>query len=311
MSETPLARRTAGAGLGTGAGVGTPRVGVDRGLSRALLSAGDTAALSALLHDGARHPDGYAVFALEERLDEYRARDFVTAATGLLGAALPQDARGALLRDVRDRGMRLGEGATGRYSDSRDGGNLHTDGPHMPGEPPDRFLLYCVHQAADGGELVLLHRDALTERLSPDAVRVLGEPFHFDRRGGDAWAEPTVVRGVLTPGRISYLRAYITIGHRHPHVPDLTAEQLAALDELDSLLDDPRLWRVERLSPGEFVVVDNRLLCHGRTAFRDTPEEPRRLMLRTWIREAARTDEARTREARGAQGDNGAPRRAN
>lgn len=230
---------------------------------------------------GIDHAGGYTVFDGLAQVTEAEQRAFTVRASALLGELLPQDAGGALLRDVTYRGVRLGEGPTGRYSDSRDGGNLHTDGPHVPGEPPDLFTLFCVRQAPVGGDLVLVHRDRLLDRLGDDAIRTLRQPVHFDRRvqGGG-----TVSRPVLADGRISYLRQYIELGHAHPGVPDLTAAQYAALDELDSYLDDPAGHTMTTLQPGEFAVIDNRVICHGRTAFRDDPTGATRLMLRTWIR---------------------------
>ncbi|MEO3973612.1 TauD/TfdA family dioxygenase [Streptomyces sp. CAU 1734] len=265
--------------------LGTRRVGVGDQLVRRSLSSDlrARAELGDLLCREVESADSHVVFAGMDGLDEADARTFVAMATELLGQPLAQDVHGALIRDVRYRGVRLGEGSTGRYSDSRDGGSLHTDGPHMPGEPPDHFTLFCVRQSRTGGDLILVHRDALMERLSPDAVRTLGEGYHFDRRS-DLVDELTLVRPILTSRRISYLREYIEIGHAHPDVPMLKSRQRSALDELDQLLNDRGLWRTERLVPGEFIVIDNRVVCHGRTAFRDSPEEPQRLMLRTWIR---------------------------
>src|SRR5699024_7036140 len=106
-----------------------------------------------------RHLDGDPGFLVLTGLDglgEEAARLFTVAVSRLAGELLPQDGAGTLLREVRDRGMRLGEGSTGRYSDSRDGGNLHTDGPHAPFAAPECFTLFCVRQSARGGDLVLV-----------------------------------------------------------------------------------------------------------------------------------------------------------
>lgn len=226
---------------------------------------------------------GFSLFTGLAELAEQEARAFLPSASALMGTLLPQDANGALLRDVRYRGVRLGEGATGRYSDSREGGSLHTDGPHLPGEPPDYFTLFCVRQAAAGGGLILVHLDDILARLSPESVRTLRGVFQFDRRVAHA-ADPTVARPVLTDERISYLREYINLGHAHPGVPPLLPSQRSALDELDALLDGSAPRRSWKLAPGELAVIDNRTLCHGRTPFRDDADGTQRLMLRNWIR---------------------------
>ncbi len=233
---------------------------------------------------------GYVVLTGLGPLDELQSKQMIATVSEFIGPLLPQDANGALIRDVRDRGIRLGQGRTGRYSDSRDGGNLHTDGPHAPFSPPDYFALYCVRQARVGGALALVHLDDVIARLSPQALLTLSTPYHFDRRE-DIVADPTVTRAIISSNaegyRICYLREYIEIGHRHPQVPRLTSEQCAALDALDRLLNDPTLQRVGTLRPGELIVVNNRVLCHGRTTFEDDPQpNEKRLLLRTWIRRA-------------------------
>ncbi|HEY0167686.1 MAG TPA: TauD/TfdA family dioxygenase [Jatrophihabitans sp.] len=263
-----------------------------------LLAGRRTATLEQRVHELATaHLDGEpGVFLLTSMADLTvdEAGTVSLAVSQLLGRPLSQDGHGALLRQVMDRGLRLGEGATGRYSDSRDGGNLHTDGPHYPSPVPDCFALFCLHQARTGGELRIVHAEVLLERLPVWVIEELRHEFHFDRRDADA-DPPTVARPILSlaPLRICYLREYVEIGHRHPHVPALTPRQVAALDALDALLDDPEVQSSIRLEPGQLIVINNRSLLHGRTAFVDAPDGgPRRLMLRTWIQRTERAGEA-------------------
>jgi alpha-ketoglutarate-dependent taurine dioxygenase len=218
----------------------------------------------------------------------------VRRVTELLGEPLPQNRQGAVVREVRDRGTAIGEGQRARYSDSRFGGSLHTDGAEAPLPPPDVFTLFCVRQSESGGALRLVHvRDLLTELSSrPDLVEVLREPFHFDRRGDQGPGEaPTVAKPVLFTRRnqlaITYLRSYIERGHEHPGMPALRPVQRAALDYLDSVVDSGRLARTGKLREGELALFDNLSLLHGRTEFQDAPRHPR-LLLRTWVRRLPR-----------------------
>ncbi|MFD0267659.1 TauD/TfdA family dioxygenase [Streptomyces sp. NPDC127106] len=280
------------------------RHAVDRDLATAVAeSAGDPAGqpwygefggtLRALVR---RHLDarpGYFVLGGLGHLNEEQARRFTVAVSELAGELLPQDGAGALLRDVRDRGVRLGEGATGRYSDSRQGGSLHTDAAHRPGRLPDIFTLFCLRQAVSGGSLVMVHVADLLDILRdhPRELATLRLPVHFDTRDDTPGVPLTTERPVFVyrggRERMYYLRDYIEIGHRHPHVPPLTPEQVKALDLLDSLLDRRDLQTHGRLQPGEMIFIDNRSIVHGRTAFQDvTPAGSSgggRLMLRTWI----------------------------
>jgi alpha-ketoglutarate-dependent taurine dioxygenase len=241
---------------------------------------------------GERHLDGepgYFVLTGLDGLDEQAIRAFLLTASAALGDLLPQDSDGTVLREVRYRGVKLGEGSTGRYSDSRDGGNLHTDSPHRPSVVPDYFALACVRQAAVGGGLILVRlADVLPElRRMPEVLAQLRQPLHFDTRDDSPGAPRTVPRPILEERNgkehIHYLREYIELGHRHPEVPSLTPEQTDALDALDALIERPDVHHVDRLSPGEIVFVDNRWTLHGRVAFEDRAGDGQRLMLRTWI----------------------------
>ncbi|MEU1351096.1 TauD/TfdA family dioxygenase [Streptomyces sp. NPDC005786] len=224
-----------------------------------------------------------------QHLDLAQSQAFALAASSALGDLLPQDSAGTLLREVRDRGMKLGEGATGRYSDSRTGGNLHTDSPHRPGSVPDYFTLTCIHQAAVGGDLVLVRLPGLLERLGEHAgvLETLRRPVHFDTRDDTPGAPRTTLRPVLEArhgkDHVHYLREYIEIGHRRPGIAPLTDAQVRAFDLLDGLLDSPELWSRGRLREGEMIFIDNRWTLHGRVEFQDLQGDHQRLMLRTWI----------------------------
>lgn len=213
------------------------------------------------------------------------------AISRVLGRLLPQDGDGALAREVRYRGRHLGEGATGRYSDSKDGGNFHTDGPHRPDTAPEWFSLLCVRQAKSGGGLILVLASQIIERLDDDTAAVLQQPFLFDQReeGASPVSRPVLEQDADGGWRVNYLREYIELGHRHPDGTPLTPVQRDALDRFDTviaeLVEAPD--RIEiKLEPGQFALIDNRRLLHGRTAFGDDPADLDRLMIRTWIRPA-------------------------
>jgi alpha-ketoglutarate-dependent taurine dioxygenase len=249
--------------------------------------------LGAIEQDVDRSP-GCVVLGGLAGLAEDELRRAMLLLSRLVGDLIPQDAAGAVLREVRDRGVQLGEGKTGRYSDSRAGGNFHTDGPHRPGAPPDYVALGCVRQAPEGGESVVVHAEGVVSRLAgePRILETLAGWFHFDRREEPA-RPPTVARRILVQeeGRpvACYLREYIELGHRHAEVPPLDGAQREALDALDAELENPALQITRKLAPGELAIIDNRSVFHGRRSFDDSADEgEKRLLLRTWIRRSER-----------------------
>ncbi len=211
--------------------------------------------------------------------------------SSLIGDVLPQNRDGALIKHVSDRGTHIGEGVRSRYSESRFGGDLHTDGAESVPPVPDVFTLLCVRQSAEGGALVVVHLRDLERELGrvSGVLDTLRTPFHFDRRGDQGAGErPTIPKPVLFTqhGRpaITYLRTYIEVGHaRGGEVPSLTTRQRAALDALDDAISRKDVMRRGKLREGELAIVDNLSSLHGRTEFRDDPARPR-LLLRTWIR---------------------------
>jgi len=221
-------------------------------------------------------------------VDRVRSERAVLRATRLLGQPVPQNREGSLVREVRDRGMSISQRGRTRYSDSRFGGDLHTDGAEAPLPAPDVFILFCVRQTAQGGALRCLHIRDIEPALGPEIVSTLRLPFHFDRRGDQEAGElPTTAKPVLFTQRerpaISYLRSYIEHGHDCPDVPPLTAGQRAALDALDSVIATSAATLTGKLHEGELALFDNLSLLHGRTEFRDDPDHTR-LLLRTWVR---------------------------
>jgi alpha-ketoglutarate-dependent taurine dioxygenase len=251
----------------------------------------DRAVLATALRDYARRHlvsrPGFFVLSGLGHLDEASARRFLLALAAALGEPMAHNFDGEIIREVRYRGGTLAD-ATVRYSDTREGGNLHTDGMHRPGAIPTYFALHCLRQAEVGGALVLVHVDDLVRELrrEPAVLAALSEPVHFDTRDGRPERPPTVRRPILTlhreTARITYLRAYIDSGHRRPGIAALPAFQRHAMDRLDALLDRADLRAQHRLEPGQLIVVNNRTVVHGRTAFEDEPGEGR-LLLRVWV----------------------------
>jgi hypothetical protein len=245
--------------------------------------------LSKLVDEHLDHGPGYVILT---GLDVGRhPAELCERLSSAIGALRPQDSSGTMVREVADRGTRIGEGATARYADSRFGGSLHTDGAEAPFPVPDCFALLCVRQAPVGGALRLVHVDDVVQQLAGDdgVLDTLRRPFHFDRRGDQGEGEgPTTFKPVLLreggANAVTYLREYIEAGHRHPGVGPLEERQRAALDRLDEVLTRTPSAVEGKLRPGEFAVFANKRVLHGRTTFEDHAElGHKRLLMRTWI----------------------------
>lgn len=271
------------------------------GLIKALLAddmvlpSADVEWLHALILENVRSCPGFVVLTGLVGNTQKRLQAACLRLSQLVGQVVPQDRTGVTLREVIDRGTRIGEGVSARYADSRFGGSLHTDGAEMPFPVPDYFALLCVRQAPTGGALRLVHVDEVITLLSriPDLHEALQSPFHFDRRGDQPDGELPFARKPVffadgDGTGVTYLRDYIELGHRHPHAPPLTDKQIRALDAMDEVLADPKIGICGKLGAGDFALVNNKRILHGRTTFEDAPDPShKRCLLRTWIRRAA------------------------
>ena len=206
----------------------------------------------------------------------------------LLGEPFVQNVQGTLLYDVRDTGQDVASGA--RFSVTSYESSFHTDNS-FGDSILDYVGLLCLKTAKSGGISQNVSGFAALDVLRqehPEALEVLSQPLHVDRRGGFQEGEsPTVLRPVVAWDRseliLRYLRYWIEAGHEKVGQP-LTAGERRALDVLDDVLKRPDL-RVEfSLEPGQIYFINNRWILHNRTAFVDHAElEQRRHLVRLWL----------------------------
>jgi alpha-ketoglutarate-dependent taurine dioxygenase len=206
-----------------------------------------------------------------------------------LGRPFEQNVQGTLLYDVRDTGQDVRYGA--RFSVTNAESSFHTDNSFGQ-EVLDYVGLLCLNTARSGGRSQVVSGYTVLRELRrhhPGVLAMLGEPFHFDRRGGTREGEAPTSRLPILQAEEGgllwrYLRYWIETGHERAGTP-LTAAQVAALDTLDELLGR-RQFRVEfDLEPGQMLFVSNRWILHNRTAFEDHTEAGRRRhYVRLWLR---------------------------
>jgi hypothetical protein len=199
----------------------------------------------------------------------------------LLGTVRAQDGAREWWRFVEDRSGT--SGSSGRMDIA-----LHTENARPPG-PPRYISLLCVRAAASGGASVIASGPAVWQKMHAEHGHHLCELrslVPFGRRRED-WADgrefdrQAVFGSDDLPFHLRYSRYWIDLALSQSSVK-ITPEVAAALDVLDSILDGPALPLRFILRPGEAVLIDNRVVMHGRDAFDDAPGTARRLV-RIWI----------------------------
>ncbi len=148
---------------------------------------------------------------------------------------------------------------------------LHTDLPNWR-QPPDIQLLYCLENAAEGGESLFADGFQVAEALreqAPEDFRLLSETaidFRFQDETQDIATRAPVIECDAN-GRVVEIRFNNWIRD----TLRLPAEQMApwyrAYRHFWTLLHSPRYQLDFALAPGEMVAFDNRRVLHGRRAF--------------------------------------------
>jgi Taurine catabolism dioxygenase TauD, TfdA family len=203
-----------------------------------------------------------------------------------LGNARSQNAQGHVLGHVKDLG-RSSSDPNVRIYQTHERQGYHTDSCDVVG-------LLCLQPAKAGGVSRLISSVTIfneMRRKCPDLLTCLFEPIATDRRGEVAAGQrPYFNIPVFNwhAGLLSaiYQRKYIDSAHdgRFQEVPPLTRQQIEALNVLDELADDSRLYQFMEFLPGDAQFVHNHTLLHDRTAFEDWPEpERKRHLLRLWL----------------------------
>ena len=192
-----------------------------------------------------------------------------------LGMGVSQSVDGDRLGFVIDRG------ASDRYYTA--GGPIEF---HM--DPVDVVGLLCLRNALEGGSSrivssLALHNIILEER--PDLLEILYRGFYCSRRGhGEKvtdWRIPVYARGET--GLESYYLP-ITIRQAEEEGHPLTEAEREAIEYLNEVASRPGVYLDMDFRPGDIQFLNNRIIFHARTDYRDdTNPDLRRLLLRLWL----------------------------
>ena len=197
-----------------------------------------------------------------------------------LGIGIRQNDAGDVLVHVKDQGLDFSNPEVRGYQTAQRL-EYHSDSSDVVG-------LLCVHPALHGGVSTIVSAGAVFEeavRRRPDLTGVLTAPWWWDKRQPDL-ATSFFQRPIFTVHQgavVSYYgRAHIESATRGPQVPALAADQVAALDLLDELANDPAFVLPMDFRPGDVQLVNNYRIWHARTAYVDDPARPRDLY-RLWL----------------------------
>jgi len=205
----------------------------------------------------------------------------------IIGIPLDQNIKKEILVEVKDNGQKIEEG--GRYHNTNQGGSLHTDCPQWE-TTPNYVGLYCVKQAASGGESKLANAISLHNYILinyPELLPILYDSFHFDKRGEFIKGEsPSTFSPIFSYNNqelhFRYLRDYIDSGH---YAQPLTTQQNQALKIIDDYLKNEKFILTLYLEQGQMLFLNNNRVIHGRNSYQDDKEQNiDRLMLRMWLK---------------------------
>jgi Taurine catabolism dioxygenase TauD, TfdA family len=202
-----------------------------------------------------------------------------------LGRPRSQNAKGHLLGHVKDLGLDIRDPAV-RYYQTNRRLEYHTDSVDIVG-------LLCLRTAKAGGESYLassmtIYNEVLRRR--PDLLPALFDPFATDRRGEvpdgmKPWFDIPVFHWHAGQLSCIYVRQYIESAQKlFPEARRLSAAQVAAMDLIDDLCNDPEIHLAMDFRPGDIQLLHNHQILHSRGDFENWPEPERhRHLLRLWV----------------------------
>ena len=216
--------------------------------------------------------------------DQDSAREAFREWGGGVGTLLSQNEKGDTLFDVSDAGFGKEDPRT-RGPNTNKKLSFHTDRCDVIG-----FL--CWKQALTGGENELISSMRLYNEIArrrPDLLKVLMDSFVYKRHTVDlgnkqAYCEQPIFSFQNGHFACSFLRVLINRAHADPDLPDLTAEQIEAMDFLEAVAEEPHLAYHFRQEPGDVLLLNNWVTLHRRSAFVDH-EDPaeKRCLFRAWL----------------------------
>lgn len=193
--------------------------------------------------------------------------------------------------DVIDQGLDYKKEAI-PVSKTRASTGYHTDSTAKE-YLPDIVGLLCLHPADAGGDSLLTNAIDLFSFLEKEQPETLLE------------MEKPIIRDVITPGTVNtkeaihsnafpifsvsdagltfrYMRYWIEAAFLKTE-QEMPSQLLKGLDATDKFFSMPQNNIQFKMKRGDILFLNNRILCHNRTAFENNGHSSNRKMVRTWI----------------------------
>ena len=214
-----------------------------------------------------------------------------------LGTPMYQNRLGEMMRDIRDEGMDLGARLYGAAVDASgkpflssgartlSAGQLrfHTDRCDVVG-------LLCVRQASEGGVSKLASSATVYNEMRkrrPDLHALLCRPLPRSRFGEEAGGEHVTydlpIFGVRDGKLTSHFSlTYIEYAQMLPNARKLTDAEHEAIQMLMAVAEEECFEM--RFEPGDIQLLNNHVIYHGRTSFKDDESRGQnRMLMRLWL----------------------------
>ncbi len=219
-----------------------------------------------------------------DQYDRNEAREAFRSWCGELGNLLAQNERGDTVFEVTDAGFGSSDLRI-RGPNTNKKLSFHTD-------RCDVIVFLCWKKALIGGENEVVSSMHLYNEIAqrrPDLLKILMESFTYKRHTVDLGNESRYCQQPIFSFHngffaCSFLRVLIDRAHADPELPDLTPQQIEAIDFLEVVAGEPGQSCRFMQERGDILILNNWVTLHRRTAFEDgeSPEEKRRIF-RTWL----------------------------
>ncbi|MFM7730309.1 MAG: TauD/TfdA family dioxygenase, partial [Flavobacteriales bacterium] len=156
---------------------------------------------------------------------------------------------------------------------------------------PDIVGLLCIHPAAQGGDSLVTNAAGAYQDLShrfPEHAASLCRPLFRDVITPGSTYDEEAIRNNAFPifstdqrgFHFRYMRYWVERAYEKLSLP-LDQQVIEGMDAIDHYFHQPENRIQFRMERGDMLFVNNRFLCHNRTAF--TTSSPPRTLVRSWI----------------------------